>query len=1047
MDMKQTVPGSKPKWRKWVVGFGVFFFSMLLLAILIPFLFKDKILELVKREANKQLNAVVQFDDLNVSLIRNFPKASISLENLSVVNHFPFSGDTLIQAKEINVAVSLFSLLRGSTYQIHRISVQEAFIQLMVNKDGFSNWDIMKQGETVEDVEDSAASFSLDLAAYDISSSRFIYKDEQSNIYTEWNGLEHKGSGDLTAARFNLSTLSKVESVSFRYGGIPYLSRVNTVLNTDILIDTDSMMFRFDTRELSLNDFSINSSGFFQLVNDSTYNMDISLQGVDQNFKSILSLIPAIYQKDFDQLETKGEADFKAHLKGIYSPVSLPAYDLFLNISNGYFKYPDLPAAVSNIHIEAKIQNPSGTEDDLLVNLQKAHLEMDGQPFDARFVYSHPISKKLLDASLKGTLNLGTLNRFIKLENQTQVAGTLNADIYAKGSLQETENALQSFQAGGDAQLQNFSYQSADLPFPISKGRMELEVFHDPLVKKKSSISIANGGIQLGNNPVEFFVQIDDPFRKKYFSGGVEGAVDLTMVKELAGIDPGTTLAGLLRGNILAKGNYSMIEEEKYDQILLNGAVQLSKLTYQSKLFPDPVQIPNASIAFQDGALSLKDLQLFYAGSNVQAEGKLANPIGYALYDGDLSGNVRLKADKIDLNRWMKLLPTEDSTTTNNNTEKSENSAADAALAEPFRVPEKINLVIDAEADAVQYDKVLYEKVKGRLRIAEETVFLQNMSTQALGGNVVINGSYSTQKQPLKPEISLQYDVKEVDVQKAFFAYNTVQKLMPIGQFLGGKLNSAFSMTGNLGKDMMPLLQSLSGKGNLLLIDGFLKKFQPLEKMALALQVNELKEISIREIKNYFEFDHGQVLVKPFSLKVKDIEMEIGGSHGLDQSLQYIIQMKLPRRLLGTQGQQLVNGLQSNLAKTGFSLPAGETIDLSVNLRGTVTQPDLQYNLKGAVADLKDQLKEQTQQFVQAKIDSAKATVRDTLQQVKKELLQSAANDLRKKLLGSDSIPSNDSSSQKPTPNTKEALKEAEQKLKGGLKNILNRKKDTSSKN
>ena len=44
-------------------------------------------------------------------------------------------------------------------------------------------------------------------------------------------------------------------------------------------------------------------------------------------------------------------------------------------------------------------------------------------------------------------------------------------------------------------------------------------------------------------------------------------------------------------------------------------------------------------------------------------------------------------------------------------------------------------------------------------------------------------------------------------------------------------------------------------------------------------------------------------MVKPFKVKVSSIDMEIGGMHGFDQSLDYIINMKVPRALMGDKGQ------------------------------------------------------------------------------------------------------------------------------------------------
>ena len=168
---------------------------------------------------------------------------------------------------------------------------------------------------------------------------------------------------------------------------------------------------------------------------------------------------------------------------------------------------------------------------------------------------------------------------------------------------------------------------------------------------------------------------------------------------------------------------------------------------------------------------------------------------------------------------------------------------------------------------------------------------------------LLFNGFYSTKTNKKEPYIAMSYDVKDINIQKAFFAFNTVQKLMPIGQFLDGKLNSQLVMTGNLDGNMMPDLSSLSGKGNLLLLEGVLKKFAPLEKLANTLQIDELKSITIKDIKNHIEFANGKVLVKPFTVKVKDIEMQIGGMHGFDQSIDYVVAMKVPRKYLGYRRQ------------------------------------------------------------------------------------------------------------------------------------------------
>ena len=102
---------------------------------------------------------------------------------------------------------------------------------------------------------------------------------------------------------------------------------------------------------------------------------------------------------------------------------------------------------------------------------------------------------------------------------------------------------------------------------------------------------------------------------------------------------------------------------------------------------------------------------------------------------------------------------------------------------------------------------------------------------------------------------------------------------MPVGKFISGKISSKLTLNGKLGGDMTPVVSSLTGGGNLLLLEGVLKKFAPVEKIAQTLNVADLSGFSMKDVKTYFEFANGKVLVKPFKIKMKDIDMEIGGMH------------------------------------------------------------------------------------------------------------------------------------------------------------------------
>ncbi len=186
---------------------------------------------------------------------------------------------------------------------------------------------------------------------------------------------------------------------------------------------------------------------------------------------------------------------------------------------------------------------------------------------------------------------------------------------------------------------------------------------------------------------------------------------------------------------------------------------------------------------------------------------------------------------------------------------------------------------------------------------------------------------------------------------------------MPIGKFLAGKLNSKLNLTGNLGENMFPDLTTLTGDGNLFLIQGLLQKFKPLEKLADKLNVNELRNVSLREIREQFEFNAGKVFVKPFKANIKDIEMEIGGMHGFDQSLDYTIQIKLPRSMMGNKANEVVNNLVTQAASRGVPVKVSEIVNLNVKMLGTISNPDIRLDLKETAGSVADEIKDQVKEF------------------------------------------------------------------------------------
>ena len=74
-------------------------------ALVAPMAFRGKAEQLVKQQANALLKARLDFERLDISLLRHFPHASVELKGLTLVGTEAFDGDTIAAVDRISVVV------------------------------------------------------------------------------------------------------------------------------------------------------------------------------------------------------------------------------------------------------------------------------------------------------------------------------------------------------------------------------------------------------------------------------------------------------------------------------------------------------------------------------------------------------------------------------------------------------------------------------------------------------------------------------------------------------------------------------------------------------------------------------------------------------------------------------------------------------------------------------------------------------------------------------------------------------------------------------
>lgn len=851
--------------KKIIISIAVLIALLIASAILIPVLFKGKIIEKVKSAANENLNATLNFSDLDLSLFRSFPNLSVRLNDFSIVNQEPFKGDTLVYIKSLDAGVNFWKVISGSNIEIKSIALNEPLINLIGLKDGKVNWDITKPSASEPASSSGSSDFNIALKKYEIKNGNINYRDDALNYTLNLEQVNHTGNGDFTQDLFLLNTVTEIAKASTSYGGVSYLYKTKTNLKVDLEMDIKNSKYTFKENEISLNDMLVKVDGWLAMPGNDI-NMDLKFSTPQNDFKSFMSLIPGVYRDGFRDVKSSGTMAFNGFVKGTYNEKTMPGFGLNLKVENGKFQYTSMPTPLNNVQMDLKVHNPDGVPDHTNINLSKLHLELGAEPFDARLIVKTPVSNAQFDGMVKGRINLDNIKSFIPLEDGTTMSGQINTDI---------------------------------------------------------------------------------------------------------------TFAGDMKA----------IESEKYDQVTANGNFELTKFAYKSKEFSKGILMPVLSMTFNPKVVTLNNLTASMGASDVQAKGSLENVIPFYFKKNTLlKGSLSLLARQMDLNEFM-----------SGSSTSSSSSATDTATASVIEIPEYLDFVMTASVGKLLYENKVFTNLRGNVSMRDKTLGLNDISLNTLDGTVSINGVYQT-KDVKKPFFNLDLGLAAMDIQQTVKTFNTVEKMAPIAKRANGKYSTQFVVKGNMDEHMQPVMNSLNGNGKLSTSAITINNFEPLSKLADALKMQQYKQLALNNVNISFEFKDGRVFIKPFETSLAGTKSKIEGSNGFDQSIDYNVNLAIPKSMLGSGATSVVTGLMGKLnSSIGTNLSVPDPVNVKVNLGGLVNNPTVKTSIADAGKSVVNDVKAKAEEEAKKKIEEAKKKAQAEIDKVKKEAEEKAKAEAEKK--------------------------------------------------
>jgi hypothetical protein len=654
---------------------------------------------------------------------------------------------------------------------------------------------------------------------------------------------------------------------------------------------------------LDVKDYSINNSALTYLDEDS--NMTFYITELNHSGKGKFS-------GDVSELDTKTNArvslkiDSTEYLSN--NELKLDAL-IGLDLTNNKYTFKENKAYINQLPLEFQ-----------------GYVQMleDGQEIDITFENLGSDFKDFLAVIPK---------TYSKELDKVETTGNFKITGIIKGKLtEETIPTLDINMASNDA-----SFKYPDLPKRVENISINASVKNTTGLVDDTYVDLQTLNFKIDQDVFKSSAIIRNLTSNITVNANIDGVLNLANLSQAYPIDLENKLTGILVAKLQTNFDMNAIETNAYERIKSNGNLNVKGLKFASEDLVNPIEISEAAITFNPETVNLNKFDATTGKSDIKANGTLNNLLGFIFSDKKLEGEFNVNSNTFYVSDFMKETPSGTSE------DKTSNPF------EAFKIPAFLDCKINADAKTVYYDNLTLTNVKGNLYIKDEKAVLRNMSSNIFNGKLLLDGYVDTASKT--PTFVMSLDMNQFDISKSFTDLQLLQSLAPIASALQGKLNSTIALSGNLGDNFTPELNSISGNAFAELQTTEIKPKNEALVNALnsAISFVDFSKLDLKDLKTNLAFENGMVNIKPFNIKYKDIVITIDGSHSFTNTMDYNAVFQVPAKYLGSDINRLIGKIDEQ-AVNNMSIP------VTANITGTFNNPNVKTDLTSGITNLTKQL-------------------------------------------------------------------------------------------
>ena len=405
-------------WRigKWVLGIVL---AIFLLVSGLIFAFKDEIIQYVVSEINKNLQAKVKVEKIDLTFWATFPNISLDFEEVFISDAFPNREagptDTLLYTEKIRLKFNAIDVW-NEKYDVKNIRIYPGSLQLKTDSLGEVNYNIFKSSE-----DSTTTKFKLELKSVELTGLNFSMKNDQSQqfYHTSIHDLQLKGA--FTEEKFNLETSSSLHINQLKSGDVALLKNKKARFELNLAVNQNDKSIEIPKATLFVEEIPFQLEGKIDTTNLYLHIFAEKLELTDVARKLTLKELESV-----EQLQGSGTINFDLTINEKANSTQAPSTVCSFGIQNGSLREPTQQLKISNIYLSGKYSNVGGASNEFL-SLSNMRFQTATGPFQGALRITQFNAPRYVGKG-KGKLDLKSIHGIFSLPYIEKITGNLDLE-------------------------------------------------------------------------------------------------------------------------------------------------------------------------------------------------------------------------------------------------------------------------------------------------------------------------------------------------------------------------------------------------------------------------------------------------------------------------------------------------------------------------------------------------------------------------------------------------------------------------------------------